>query len=261
MAALHRHAESIRRGNMRLYAIGDIHGQLDLLKDAHERIFRDGGRDAVIAHVGDLIDRGPDSRGVVEYLSLGRTAGRPWIVMRGNHDRFLPNFLRQPDWIDPGLSSPRHWIDHPGLGADATLASYGVDIGLPRDRLHAEAVRAVPAAHAEFLSSLPLWYLHPRALVVHAGIRPGVDLQDQIELDLVWIRKGFLESTADHGPLIVHGHTAIRTATHYGNRLNIDGGAAYGRPLCAVVIGEDGVELLTDEGRLPLLPQAIAAEQ
>lgn len=239
---------------MRLYAIGDIHGQLELLKAAHERIFRDGGKDALIAHVGDLIDRGPDSRGVVDYLMQGQRAGRNWIIMRGNHDRFLPQFLSEPDWVDPGLSTPTHWIDHPGLGAAATLASYGVDAAQPHDRVHAEARKAVPLEHAEFLATLPLWYLHPRALVVHAGVRPGVDLQDQTELDLTWIRKGFLESKANYGPLLVHGHTALQTATHYGNRLNIDGGAAYGRPLCAVVIEASGVHLLTDNGREPLLP-------
>lgn len=240
---------------MRLYAIGDIHGQLDLLRAAHERIFRDGGREAQIAHVGDLIDRGPDSRGVVAHLLAGQRAGRPWIVTRGNHDRFLPKLLRDPDWIDPGLSSGQHWLDHPGLGAVATLASYGVDPGLPRDRLLAEAQRAVPADHADFLATLPLWFLHPEALVVHAGIRPGIDVQDQAEQDLVWIRRGFLDSAADHGPLVVHGHTAIDRATHYGNRLNIDGGAAYGRPLCAVVIEGGKAHLLTDEGRSPLLPE------
>ncbi|WCR11239.1 serine/threonine protein phosphatase [Paracoccus stylophorae] len=240
---------------MRLYAIGDIHGQLDLLKAAHERVFRDGGRDATVAHVGDLIDRGPDSRGVVDHLMQGQRAGRRWIVTRGNHDRFLPAFLRQTDWIDPGVGSAEHWVDHPGLGAAETLASYGLDPGLPRDRLLAEARRAVPAEHADFLAALPLWFLHPEGLVVHAGIRPGVDLRDQSEQDLVWIRKGFLDSDADHGPLIVHGHTALQTATHHGNRLNLDGGAAYGRPLCAVVIEGGAVHLLTDDGRVPLIPE------
>ena len=240
---------------MRLYAIGDIHGQLDLLKAAHERVFRDGGRDATIAHVGDLIDRGPESRGVVDHLLQGQRAGRRWIVTRGNHDRFLPAFLRRPDWIDPGVGSAEHWVDHPGLGAAETLASYGLDPGLPRDRLLAEARRAVPAEHADFLATLPLWFLHPEGLVVHAGIRPGVDLRDQSEQDLVWIRKGFLDSEADHGPLIVHGHTALQTATHHGNRLNLDGGAAYGRPLCAVVIEGGAVHLLTDDGRVPLIPE------
>lgn len=244
---------------MRLYAIGDIHGQLDLLQAAHERVFRDGGPDALIAHVGDLIDRGPNSRGVVEYLMQGQLAGRNWVVTRGNHDRFLPQFLRRPAWVDPGLSSGQHWVDHPGLGAAATLQSYGVDPTLPRDRLRQEALRAVPEAHSDFLAALPLWFLHPQALVVHAGVRPGVDLRAQAEDDLVWIRAGFLDSEADHGPLVVHGHTAIRTATLYPNRLNIDGGAAYGRPLCAVVIEGEAVHLLTDAGREPLSAEKIDA--
>lgn len=238
---------------MRLYAIGDIHGQLDLLKAAHGRIFRDGGRDATIAHVGDLIDRGPDSAGVVEYLMKGRADGRPWIVTRGNHDRFLPKFIDDPDWIDPGLSSGAHWADHAGLGAAATLASYGVDPDRPRDVVLRDTRRAVPRAHARFLATLPLWHLHPRALVVHAGIRPGVDLQAQNEGDLVWIRKGFLDSDADHGPLVVHGHTALDRPMLHRNRLNIDSGAAYGRELTAVVIDDDGVHVLTETGRVPMM--------
>lgn len=240
---------------MRLYAIGDVHGQLELLKAAHERIFRDGGRDALIVHVGDLIDRGPDSRGVVEYLLRGRHEGRNWVVVKGNHDRFLPAYLRDPAWIDPGVSSGQSWLAHPGLGAAATLRSYGLDPDLPPPRLHREALRAVPKSHVDFLAGLPLWYLHPDALMVHAGIRPGIELQEQDEQDLVWIRRGFLDDTSDHGVLVVHGHTAIQTATHHGNRLNIDGGAAYGRPLCAVAIEGGHAHLLTDEGRVPLKPE------
>jgi serine/threonine protein phosphatase 1 len=245
---------------MRLYVIGDVHGHLDQLKAAHDRIFRDGGRDAVIAHVGDLIDRGPDARGVVDYLMTGQAQGRPWIVTRGNHDRFLPQYLLQPDWVDPSLSSREHWTLHSGLGAPETLWSYGVDTALPSDRLLAESKRAVPAGHVTYLASLPLYFLHPLALVVHAGVRPGVDLQDQAEEDLVWIRQGFLNNHHDHGPLVVHGHTAIQTATHYGNRLNVDGGAAYGRPLCAVVIEKGVVHLLTDDGRVPLEPENLPCE-
>lgn len=240
---------------MRLYAIGDIHGQFEQLKAAHERIFRDGGKDALIAHVGDLLDRGPDSRGVVDHLLQGQTNGRRWIVVKGNHDRFLPKFLTDPDWVDPGLASRSHWLDHPGLGAAATLASYGVETDQPHADVSAQTRAAVPDSHARFLASLPTYYLHPLALVVHAGIRPGVDLQDQDEQDLVWIRKGFLESNDDFGPLVVHGHTALDTAQHYGNRLNIDGGAGYGRPLCAVVIEDGHAHLLTDDGRVPLQPE------
>ena len=141
---------------MRLYVIGDIHGQLELLTAAHERIFRDGGRDAVIAHVGDLIDRGPDSRGVVAHLMAGQAAGRRWIVTRGNHDRFLPQYLLEPDWVDPSLSSRQHWTLHSGLGAPETLRSYGVDTALPPRQLLAEAKRAVPVEHRLF----PVSYTH-----------------------------------------------------------------------------------------------------
>ncbi|MDM7457818.1 MAG: metallophosphoesterase [Paracoccus sp. (in: a-proteobacteria)] len=239
---------------MRLYAIGDIHGQREALLAAHDRIHSDGGRDALIVHVGDLIDRGPDSRGVVDYLLQGQAKGRPWIVLRGNHDRFLSAFLERPDWIDPSLSSRQHWLDDPGLGAAETLASYGVDIGKARHRVLAEARRAVPERHRRFLAALQPWYLHPLALAVHAGIRPGVGLLDQSEDDLLWVRHGFLESDLDFGPLVVHGHTSLFRATHYGNRLNIDSGAGHGRALSAVVIEPGEVHLLGDTGREQLVP-------
>lgn len=231
---------------MPIYAIGDIHGQLELLHRAHRLIEADGGSDARIVHLGDLVDRGPDSRGVVDYLMTGQARGRDWIVLRGNHDRFLPIFLTDADWTDPAMSSQVVWTEHPGLGAAATLASYGVDVNRPRSDVQAAARAAVPAEHVEFLAGLPLWYLQDGRLFVHAGIRPGIDLQAQAEQDLVWIRKGFLDSAADHGALVVHGHTALDRATHYGNRLNLDSGAAYGGPLSAVRLDDEGVWLLGD---------------
>lgn len=241
---------------MRIYAIGDIHGHLDLLRAAHRLIEADGG--GTIVHVGDLVDRGPDARGVIEYLMAGQAAGRPWVVLKGNHDRMFADFLRDPFTLDPGLSSKQLWLEHPGLGASATLNSYGVRVGLRRvEDVHAEALAAVPPAHTTWLRSLPLWYLHPLALFVHAGVRPGIGIQDQAEDDLVWIRKGFLDDPRDHGALVVHGHTAIKRATHYGNRLNIDSSAAYGGPLSAVVLTRDGAHLLTDTGRVPV-PREVA---
>lgn len=239
-------------GGMPIYAIGDIHGQLELLHRAHRLIEADGGSHARIVHLGDLIDRGPDSRGVVDHLMTGQQQGRDWIVLRGNHDRFLPTFLKDADWVDPAMSNPVVWTEHPGLGAAATLASYGVDMNQPRSDLQAAARAAVPVDHAEFLAGLPLWYLQDGKLFVHAGIRPGIDLQAQSEQDLVWIRKGFLDSPAHHGPLVVHGHTAIDKATHFGNRLDLDSGAAYGGPLSAVRFDEAGAWLL-GEGAPELL--------
>lgn len=237
---------------MRIYAIGDIHGQLELLKSAHERIAEDdaaSGGNSEVVHVGDLLDRGPDSRGVVDYLMRGQAEGRPWTVLRGNHDRFLPRFARQPDWIDAGLASGRHWLDHRTLGATETLASYGVENDGDHRRIHAGIERAVPVAHLRWLENLPLMRLTPQALFVHAGIRPGVDLSRQSEQDLLWIRNGFLDDATDHGPLVVHGHTVVDQVTHYGNRLAIDSGAAFGGPLSAVVFDAAGPQLLTEAGR------------
>jgi serine/threonine protein phosphatase 1 len=112
----------------------------------------------------------------------------------------------------------------------------------------------VPAAHRAFLDALPTSHVHGDAIFVHAGIRPGIPLALQRETDLVWIRTDFLTDTRDHGALIVHGHTAIDRATHYGNRLKIDSSVAYGGPLSAVAIEGRAAFLLTPEGRLPLLP-------
>ena len=240
---------------MRIYAIGDIHGHLALLQAAHAQIAEDDARHGgggVVVHVGDLLDRGPDSRGVVDYLMRGQAEGRPWIVLRGNHDRFLARFAVQPDWIDPGLQSGRHWLEHPSLGAAETLASYGVDAAVSRARVHAEVLRAVPGTHLRWLAALPLWHRAPQALFVHAGIRPGVDLARQSEQDLLWIRQGFLDDDTDHGVLVVHGHTSVDAVTHFGNRLAIDNGAAYGRALSTVVLESGAVWLLAGGARHPV---------
>mgnify|MGYP002652710436 CR=1 FL=1 len=171
---------------MRIYAIGDIHGQRAMLEAAHERIARDGGDHALVVHVGDLIDRGPDSRGVIALLMDGQARGRNWLVVKGNHDRQLPNFLRDPRWIDPRAAEQKDWIAR-NSGADTTLASYGVNDAMLRDldAVHAEALAAIPADHARWLDGLPIWHLTPWALFVHAGIRPGVALADQTPADLL----------------------------------------------------------------------------
>jgi serine/threonine protein phosphatase 1 len=241
---------------MHLYAIGDIHGQLGLLKAAHDLIADDIARhgSGQVIHVGDLVDRGPDSRGTLDFLIGGIASGRNWVVLKGNHDRMFTRFMADPWDPEPGLRAELSWL-HPRLGGADTLRSYGVaNAGdRPVDKVHAEAAAAVPQAHRDFLAARPTLHLAGDCAFVHAGIRPGIALTDQTETDLVWIRDPFLLETASFGPLIVHGHTALDAATHYGNRLNLDSGAAYGGPLSAVVIEGREAALLTPQGRKRLV--------
>lgn len=240
---------------MHLYAIGDIHGHLGLLKAAHDLIADDMARHGPgpVIHLGDLVDRGPDSRGVLDFLIAGLAKGQDWVVLKGNHDRMFARFLRDPWEPEPGLRAELSWL-HPRLGGPDTLRSYGVaNAGdRPVDKVHADALSAVPRAHLDFLAARPTLHLAGEAAFVHAGIRPGLPLEDQAETDLVWIREPFLSEGTSFGPLIVHGHTAIDAARHYGNRLNLDSGAAYGGPLSAVVIEGREAALLTPQGRRQL---------
>ena len=243
---------------MPLYAIGDIHGHLDQLRGLHGLIAEDAARQgspARIVHVGDLVDRGPNSAGVVDYLMSGIAGGQDWIVIKGNHDRLLTMFLDDPAAQDPGLRSDLGYL-HYKIGGGSTLASYGVRNAADRPLapVHAEAVANVPVAHRVFLANLPTSYQQDGALFVHAGIRPGLSIERQSETDLVWIRRDFLDDPRDHGVLVIHGHTAIDAPTHYGNRVNIDSGAAYGGPLSAIVIDGRAIFHLTLDGRVELRP-------
>ncbi len=240
---------------MHCYAIGDIHGHLELLRQVHALIavdMADHGPGPIV-HLGDLVDRGPNSAGVVEYLRAGMARGEDWVVLKGNHDRMFSLFLTDPHAQDPGLRSDLTWLD-PKLGGSTTLASYGVPDPneRPLAQLHQEALAVVPASHRDFLDSRPTWWRHAGTIFVHAGIRPERAIEAQTETDLVWIRAGFLDHMAPHQALIVHGHTAIDTPTHYGNRVNIDSSAAYGGPLSAVVVDQGNVLHLTAHGRVPL---------
>lgn len=244
---------------MRTYAIGDVHGHRDKLAAAHARVEADrarvGDEDAPLVHLGDLVDRGPDSAGVVADVIQGIAAGRPWMVTLGNHDRLFRRFLDAPHDRDLRLRADLSWL-HPNLGGAATLASYGVhDAGRrPVEEVHVEALAKVPPAHRDFLHSLPLWVERGQTLFVHAGILPDMPLHLQEEDDLVWIRMGFVDDPQPHPWLVVHGHTALKKATHFGNRVDLDSGAGYGRPLTAAVFEGREVFLLTEDGRVPLRP-------
>ena len=244
------------------YVVPDIHGQFDELRRVHALIAADRartGEDGPVVHLGDLVDRGPDSAGVVDYLLRGPKGGLPpWITLRGNHDFMFRLFLKNPALRDPGLNPAYDW-GHERLGGRATLRSYGVDA--PDDRplldLGREARDLVPAAHRVFLDNLPLLHRTEWAVFVHAGIRPGVPLIAQEPTDLMWIRKGWLDAGpgAMAGmPLVVHGHTVVDQPSHHGHRVNLDTGAGYGEPLIAAVVEGRDIWLLTEDGREPLLP-------
>ncbi len=239
---------------MRSYAIGDIHGRRDLLLAAHSLIAEDRVRThdsaAPVVHVGDYVDRGEDVPGVLDHLSAGVARGEPWVLLKGNHDRMMWRFLEEPEQAEA-----HHWLSG-NIGGRATLAAYGIEVSCDRpfEAMRADARAAVPQAHLNLLSGLENSYRRGGVFFCHAGIRPGVALEDQTEDDLVWIRDTFLNDTRDHGALIVHGHTPVDAVTHYGNRVNLDSAAAYGGPLSAVVIEAGEVFLLTAEGRVPVRP-------
>ncbi|WP_071675368.1 metallophosphoesterase family protein [Nioella nitratireducens] len=246
---------------MRVYAIGDVHGHLDRLRDALARIEADraltGDDAAPVVQIGDLVDRGPDSRGVVDFL-MQETARDPRLtVLRGNHDNMFAYFLEVAPRQDPRLRLDYTYL-HPRIGGLDTLASYGIDPDQSPSALHTEARAKVPRAHHDFLATLPLSFAQGECLLVHAGIRPGIPLDRQDPEDLYWIRHEFLDDTRDHGPLVIHGHTPVEGVEHHGNRLAIDTGAAYGGPLSAVVVEGRRAFLLTDGGRAEIRPHAAA---
>jgi serine/threonine protein phosphatase 1 len=239
-----------------IYAIPDIHGQKDALDKALAVIEDDGGRAARVIFLGDYIDRGPDSRGVIDRLMDGQAQGRDWITLRGNHDTYLPGFLDDGDAYRSKSHPDLPWWA-PRLGGDTTLASYGVTFeDQNQTAILAKARAAIPQSHREFLANCPLWHREPGLIFVHAGLRPGIPLPDQTPQDLMWIREPFLSDPRDHGALVIHGHTAIDSPRHHGNRINLDGGAGWGRPLRPAVIEGGAVRLLADGGRHLLRPAA-----
>ena len=244
---------------MRSYAIGDIHGQLDKLRRAHVLIEADRAEvdddSAPVVHIGDLPDRGPDTRGVLDFLIKGKEAGEPWVVLKGNHDRMMAWFLDIPPRRDHCMRAEFEWTS-PRIGGLDTLSSYEIDISAGRspNDLQRDAVARVPGAHKDFLDNLPSSFRRGEVFFCHAGIRPGVALEMQVEDDLLWIRQDFYASHADHGALIIHGHTPLDQVTHYGNRVNIDTGAGYGHAVSAIVVEGREVWRLTDQGRVPVQP-------
>lgn len=224
-----------------------------MLEEALSLVARDGGDDAPIVFLGDYVDRGPDSRGVIELLMEGQAAGRNWTILRGNHDQMFLDFLDTGTIHNDRFSNPDYTWLHERLGGVETLASYGVAASETRPN-HSGAIAAVPKAHRDWLSNLPYHHQTSDLLFVHAGIIPDLPLAAQPTEDLIWIRGPFLDHPAPHPWLVVHGHTALKHPRHFGNRIDLDGGAGWGRPLCPAVFEGRDCWLLTDCGRVPLPP-------
>jgi serine/threonine protein phosphatase 1 len=220
--------------NMRIYAIGDIHGRADLLLDVITRIDDDLARrpigDAIEVYLGDYVDRGLDSKAVIDLLSVRLVKNRA-VCLRGNHEALMENFLRDP-------ASLHSWLK---LGGMQTLASYGVNLRPGIDTeidTHRRFWSAFPRAHEIFLQCLRGTFCCGDLLFVHAGIRPGVSIERQNSHDLLWIRQEFLDSPLDHGKFVVHGHTPVPHPDIRRNRMNIDTGAwRTGTLTCAAIEG------------------------
>ncbi len=241
---MHLRPEGRRQGAARVgedtlaYAVGDIHGRDDLLARLLARIEADaagrGARRRVVVFLGDYVDRGPDSREVMERLCQGPPAGFEWVLLRGNHEDFLLRFLDDPS---VGLV----WMLN---GGTATAYSYlgrmpgeWDDMARLRDALRAR----IPSRHLEVLRRLALYHVEGDYLFVHAGVRPGVPLERQDPRDLMWIRDPFLTSAADHGKIVVHGHSVAAEPVVRPNRIGVDTGAFASGVLTAAAL--DGTEV------------------
>ena len=225
--------------NTRAYAIGDVHGRLDLLKTLIDRIAEDRRErpcDRVFTVLlGDLMDRGPDSAGVIEYLLQMRNVLPNPIFLMGNHEEM---FLRV---LDRDTAQFRDWLR---FGGYECAQSYGVEVGrlalLDPPEAAAMVRSAVPDAHIAFVESFVDSFQFGDYLFVHAGIRPGVAVKDQSIQDLRWIREEFLDSTVDHPFMVVHGHTISDQPEERPNRIGIDTGAYISGNLTSLCL--EGVE-------------------
>lgn len=225
----------------RVYAIGDIHGRADLLADLLEMIRADAARAPegrqVLITLGDHVDRGEWTRHVVDMLLEDPLPGAELVTLKGNHEQLLLRFLEEPEAVG------RLWL---GNGGDATLRSYGIEPSRYRRladgwrRMSHLFAEALPAAHRRFFENLRLHHGEGGYLFVHAGIRPGVPLAEQTAETLLWVRDPFLSSEADHGAVVVHGHTIAWAPEERPNRIGIDTGAFMtGRLTCLVLAGEE----------------------
>lgn len=231
---------------IRLFAIGDVHGRLDLLEAMLERIESETSEsdDWRVILLGDYVDRGPDSKGVLERLS-GLHKDPKYVLLGGNHDFGFLDFLRQPR----AMSLFAHY------GGFETTASYGVTPELTDDfaarRTRDALLEAIPSSHIDLLHNLERSVSFGDFFFCHAGIRPEVPLDKQDPEDLIWIREEFLNWPELHPKVIVHGHTPQPEAEVLANRVNVDTKAYWSGELTALSISGDKKQLLSVSGASP----------
>lgn len=204
-----------------IYAIGDIHGSLDKLRRLMLHCEQDaGGRPMTFVFLGDYIDRGPQSCGVISFLiDLQSRCGDRVVLLKGNHEAMALGAI-------DGTGPVRVWLAQGGV---ATLESYGN-----------VSPAELPRAHVDWMRTLRLSYDDDRRFFVHAGVDPRKPLAEQEAVDMLWIREPFLSDTRGYGRLVVHGHTPMMTGAPdlRGNRLNLDTGAVFGGPLSAAAFDD-----------------------
>lgn len=247
----------------RIYAIGDVHGRLDLFARLIARIGRDHeGRSpgaAKIILLGDIIDRGADGAAMVKGCMTLTAASDRFMVLKGNHEEMMVQAL------SGDLKTYRAWLE---FGGRETLLGWGVDVAaVTADATKADLRRAAKTVGPEvltWLDQLPLYYQYDGFMFVHAGIRPAIPLRQQDPGDMLWITDEFLESDLDHGITVVHGHSIVDSGPDLRtNRIGIDTGAFRTDRLTAIRI-ERGDVWFTDTGGaddfLPLSTDNVSAE-
>lgn len=224
---------------LRIFAFGDLHGRADLLDRLKQRISVEStqapAERQVVVGLGDYVDRGPDSRAVLDGLIEGFGEGLESVMLRGNHEAVLLDFLK-----DPGRTGDK-WIEY---GGGETLRSYRVpldgEVSAPQSRARDALVGVMPVEHMLFLERTRIHASYGDYYFVHAGARPGVALSAQTERDSLWIRKGFSDRDAPFEKVVVHGHTPVDEPYIGQYRINLDTGAyATGRLVCLILEGED----------------------
>ena len=221
----------------RVYAIGDVHGCIDRLAALHEQIAEDLAarpvQHATLIHLGDYVDRGTDSAQVVDWLINKPPVPADLIVnLMGNHEHMMLSAVSGKD-----ADAASHWLSNGG--ADSLL-SWGLNRAVPVS----EWASRIPLQHLLFLRDLAISHRVGPYMFVHAGVQPGVPLDQQSRHDMLWIREPFLASRANHGAVIVHGHTPRREPTVLPNRIAIDTGAVVGGALTCVMLEDDKLAFL-----------------